>query len=876
MANVPVLQSNKKKYGELLENNETVFNTVDGILSKVVGDSHSDISGGERISLENGSKIFSSKLKLPREAVAAILDKKPSSVKKMSPAELSTKYPTAPYDEILNNPDADKRAKTTATLMKAKNMVKLEAIFDAQESFKDVKGVQDGVLLKDQGLNSDLEPIGKEQAQVEPQQPEQQTQVPQEIASQVGGNILIETPQRNLFENLKFNGVKQVNKIQGVNQFSYHPKEEVNQVGKVVPQVNQPYTEYNPNDLLVPEVPIVEDIPVTEPILEEIVAPIKNKFANLQFRGYQPKTPDWISKYPTASQVGSTVSKQDDFLDFRVIPTVSEIVENKYEEVIPKKNKFEGLKYKGYEPKLPKGVSDFNYEPKNQVGVLKPSNINTWDRTKLITQPLDATLSSEQIINVQKEYEKLGLQPPVKKEEFEFPTRTVVEGNIPGWLNDHPFLTTGLGNVRAAWNNKLGRWHSGSDINAINKIKKENPGWTDETIRQTIGDYQAKSIGLKPDGTYEDSPEWRQRRAEVVKHYQDPVHQDWRHQHIQEVTLPDGTKDYRFKGYVDDGFIGGKPYGDNVADQIVFPGSKQSLNVLPKNPLTGLPFEPTTPLPVRNPNIPIPLPTRQNPNLNPSIVPGSTANPDNPLDTIELQVPKELQKAKMSTYLDLFNRQKAVPYLKNDNQTVAYQRFIPMNTLAQERGQNFLNNMYNNSDANSQLTQSINADNYGKTLEGIDNVQLKNYQSMLNTDNQNNQLYMNAFNANELAKNNNMAEYVGRVQTVEDSWDKEGEMLKDNLRNYSLQSAMTSDDFSKRRLTGLLTNEKFLPQKYGRYRYGIDQNPYFERLNTDAAYNPMLQNDQQFNTMIDKMKAAGINPKDFDDVLKAYTAQKKK
>ena len=419
------------------------------------------------------------------------------------------------------------------------------------------------------------------------------------------------------------------------------------------------------------------------------------------------------------------------------------------------------------------------------------------------------------------------------------------------------------------WNNKLGRWYQGSDVAAINKIKRENPGWDDTKIRQVIGDYQAQTIGLKPDGTYEDSPEWRKRRAEVFKHNQE--NSPWKHQQYEEITLPDGSKDYRFKNYVDDGFINGIPYGDNERKQIIFPSSVLTGRSIPKNPLTELPFEPTPPLSLSE----IPLPNRPAPDL--TKIPGSaTDNPSKPLETIELQTPKELQKAKMSTYLDMFNRQKAVPYLRNDNQTVAYQRFIPMNTLAQERGQNFLNSTYNNSDATSQMTQGINADNYAKTLEGIDNVQLKNYQADLQVDNQNNQMYMNAFNANELSKNNNMADYVGKTQIVEDQFDKEGELMKDNLRNYGLQEARMEDDLQMRKLSGLLTNEKFVPNKFSRNTYGISMNPYFERLKTDYSSNPFFQNDQQFNNMIEKMKNAGISPNNFDDVIKAYAAQSKK
>ena len=439
MSKVPILQSNKKKYGQLLENNETVFNPLEGKLSKVKGDSHADSSGGERVQLKEGDKIFSSAIKLPKEVVAEILGKKKTLVKKMSPAELSTKFPIDQYDEILKSNKSDERAKNSAMLNKAKNIETLNLIFEAQEGFKQERGVKDGILLKDQGLNNDLEPIN--------------SQLPEEIISQVGGNIQIEQPtDKTLFERLN----------------------------------------------------------------------LKNRVV------IKP------------SQILNSLN-----------------LENKYQVAGTYKNKY--------------------------------------------------TKEEEDLIKQQ--YTKLGLPLP---QDLGYNGSELVEVTQPGWLNDHPFIKSGLVGVKAMWNNKLGRWHKGSDVAAINKIKKENPDWNDTKIRQVIGDYQAQTIGLKPDGSYEDSPEWRKRRAEVFKHNQE--NSPWKHQQYEEITLPDGSKDYRFKNYVDDGFINDVPFGDNERKQIIFPGSVLTGRSIPKNPLTGLPFEPTPLLP-SSPLSGIPLPNRPAPDL---------------------------------------------------------------------------------------------------------------------------------------------------------------------------------------------------------------------------------------------------------------------
>lgn len=116
-----------------------------GILAKVSGKPHSE--GGTDLNVESGSKIFSKAVKLPKEIVAEILDKKVSQVSKMSPADLASKFPTEKHIDDLQSDDKDKYAKNTAEINLKKNLAKLETIFQAQEKFKDAKGIQSGKLM---------------------------------------------------------------------------------------------------------------------------------------------------------------------------------------------------------------------------------------------------------------------------------------------------------------------------------------------------------------------------------------------------------------------------------------------------------------------------------------------------------------------------------------------------------------------------------------------------------------------------------------------------------------------------------------------------------------------------------------------------------
>lgn len=119
-----------------VEGNETVKLPND-LTFQFNGPDHSN--GGIDTYLPDSSKIFSKRIKLSKEVVSEILGK---DSKKMSPAELSKKFDTTKYFEIMNSPLYDEKSKKTAQIMFEKNKASQETIFAAQEMTKTKQPLQ--------------------------------------------------------------------------------------------------------------------------------------------------------------------------------------------------------------------------------------------------------------------------------------------------------------------------------------------------------------------------------------------------------------------------------------------------------------------------------------------------------------------------------------------------------------------------------------------------------------------------------------------------------------------------------------------------------------------------------------------------------------
>lgn len=116
-----------------VEGKESVL-LPNGELNKFEGPTHAQ--GGIPTNLPEGSKIFSHYLKPDPKIVETVLGKKAKPG--LSYADLSKKFPTKKWENILNSPDTDKFQKNTAQVKLEKNKAMLETIFQAQELDKGV------------------------------------------------------------------------------------------------------------------------------------------------------------------------------------------------------------------------------------------------------------------------------------------------------------------------------------------------------------------------------------------------------------------------------------------------------------------------------------------------------------------------------------------------------------------------------------------------------------------------------------------------------------------------------------------------------------------------------------------------------------------
>lgn len=134
--------------GEILQRLEDDYSQI----IEIGGKPHS--KGGTPVQLTKNDRVFSNKIVLPESIVSALINKE----KKYTPADLAKEYNPEKWQELLDH--SDPLTRNSAKLMKAKYDAILDSVFAAQELFKDSKGVKDGVLLKDQGLDNNLNKVG--------------------------------------------------------------------------------------------------------------------------------------------------------------------------------------------------------------------------------------------------------------------------------------------------------------------------------------------------------------------------------------------------------------------------------------------------------------------------------------------------------------------------------------------------------------------------------------------------------------------------------------------------------------------------------------------------------------------------------------------
>lgn len=140
LINLPGLDTIEAEKGEVIVNPEGVAFAIDG-------KPHS--RGGTPMMAENGSFILSRKLKLPEEVAETL-----GADGAISPADLSKRFPTGKYKDIMDSKDKryDDLAKKTAAFMFEKNQMKQRLIFGAQEEYKRSQGMENDAEYAQNGL----------------------------------------------------------------------------------------------------------------------------------------------------------------------------------------------------------------------------------------------------------------------------------------------------------------------------------------------------------------------------------------------------------------------------------------------------------------------------------------------------------------------------------------------------------------------------------------------------------------------------------------------------------------------------------------------------------------------------------------------------
>jgi hypothetical protein len=279
-----------------------------------------------------------------------------------------------------------------------------------------------------------------------------------------------------------------------------------------------------------------------------------------------------------------------------------------------------------------------------------------------------------------------------------------------------------------------------------------------------VGDYQRRSIGWTPEQGYLTDPMSIGVRKDTVSHIFDNYALDnWKHINVKDSqgnyilkdgkrlvdTLPDGdfTFDTRKNSmgkvepsYVDYDNVRYQPPKFRDIDESYEFDATPEFNQLPINPTRA--NSQLNPLP----NVPLkPLSSLTKPKL-PSLSP--ITNPEKPIDAGGDYLKEIYQMNALRDGLDLATLNVRPPEYNYKPQQVAYQRFLPMNTLAQERQFNLQKEQIENSNLPEQVKSAYVNDMYAKLQDGISDVQVRNYQGDLQNDNNNVSLYNNVTDQN--------------------------------------------------------------------------------------------------------------------------------
>lgn len=243
-------------------------------------------------------------------------------------------------------------------------------------------------------------------------------------------------------------------------------------------------------------------------------------------------------------------------------------------------------------------------------------------------------------------------------------------------------------------------------------------------------------------------------------------------------------------------------------------------------------------------------------------------------DEIRLRELEELKKAQVSNAFDLAFQKKQIPYLNTVTQSPAYQRFIPVNTLASERSQNLLNRQLDQT--SGQMAQAVQSDNYGKLLDAQNQIAIQNAQRANEVDNQNAERFNQIYNQNKLNEAQAMSQYAKENQIVEDQFDYERDRIRSNAKQLSLNEARILDKTDVDRALGKILGNPYLPsdiiRKKNRLYQTIDFNPN-NRYTNKQEYG-WLDDNESPTKLLDKAvswaKSKTTDPKEAEKYVEYY------
>lgn len=344
---------------------------------------------------------------------------------------------------------------------------------------------------------------------------------------------------------------------------------------------------------------------------------------------------------------------------------------------------------------------------------------------------------------------------------------------VPGYLKDHPFITTGLSQLSSTYNpNKKTFNYKGDKENADKLIQQYPQHFKNyDDIYNTIEDYQAKSIHLNPDGTYEQTPQAIKDRNEVYNHFTNHSNEDWGYQQFKPFVNKDGIQDIQFTKYND---------GHNRRNQMGFlDGQRQPIMEVPTLPTAN----PLLPLPIKPNNLP------QIPKIN---IPSKTTDPKKPDDYLK----DVYQMSAIRDLTDLATLKMKTPSYNYTPQNIAYQRFLPQNTLSAERQFNIQKEQLENSNLPENVKSAYLGDLYAKFQDSNSEVQLQNLRGDNANDNNNVNLYNQITNSNRQEKIQYDDNFRKLSDITEGKYSQEKLRIQDQLiNNYSKfkQDKLTRD-----------------------------------------------------------------------------------